>query len=55
MEPLIRLPFAFKKLKAVLVASLASLSLPIPVFSNLPFPGSIWLSKRNAPSIPFLP
>ena len=42
MLPLIRFAFAFKKLNAVLVDSFASRSVPIPVRSNFPFPGSIW-------------
>mgnify|MGYP002508094080 CR=1 FL=1 len=53
--PLIRFPFAFKKLKAVLEDSFASRSEPIPVRSNFPFPGSICDSRRNTPIIPDLP
>ena len=35
----------FQELNAMLTASLALVSLPKPVLSNLPLPGSIWLSN----------
>ena len=55
IEPLIRFPLAFRKLNAVLEDSFASRSLPMPVLSNFPFPGSIWLSRRKTPIMPDFP